>query len=164
MAGFAGKGTRLIMSANPIIDASTVWQGAAIGDLTNISGPTMSAEEIDISSHDTAGNFREFVVGFKDAGEISLEGNLTVGGGADDLVDAFKDRAARRFAVVFPATGTSTSISSTEGYIGAWLRWMFDGTVSGVETATPYDDKAGFSATVRISGAPALLASSGSTT
>jgi len=152
MAGFAGKGTILTMSTAALTSTSFGATGAAVivGDLTNISGPTMSAEEIDISSHDTSGNFREFVVGFKDAGEISLEGNLTADGGAAELVGAFKDRLNRNFHINFPVT-------STEGGVGlCYLRWEFEGIVSGVETATPYDDKASFSASVRLSGAPTL--------
>ena len=157
MAGFSALGTKLIMSTDSItLGSSSGLESEILGDLTNISGPTMSAEEIDVSSHDSTGYFREFVAGFLDGGEVSLEGNLTVGGGADDLVDAFADRVSRNFAVVFPATGTSAA--STYTYLGHWLRWTFAGTVTGVETAAPYDDKAGFSASIRVSGQPVLSA------
>jgi len=152
MAGFSGKGTMLTMSTGTLTSTSfnPGVPAVLIGDLTNIGGPTMSADEIDVSSHDSTGNFREFVAGFKDAGEISLEGNLTVGGGADDLVDAFKDRVNREFHINFP-------VSSTSAVNESYLRWELEGTVSGVETAVPYDDKAGFSASVRLSGAPTLV-------
>ena len=157
MAGFSALGTILRMSTGSISSTSTA---AGIGDLTNISGPTMSAEEIDVSSHDSTTNFREFVSGFLDGGEISLEGNLTATGGAADLVSAFNDRLERYFHIQFPATGTSTG--ATEHSAEYYLRWKFQGTVTGVETAAPYDDKASFSASVRISGAPALTATSSS--
>ena len=156
MAGFSALGTKFIMSTDPLLLGTTGWSSEALGDLTNISGPTMSAEEIDVSSHDSEGNFREFVAGFLDAGEISLEGNLTVGGGVDRMNTAFGDRANRYFSVVFPATGTSAA--STEKLLGHWFRWMFEGAVTGVETAAPFDDKATFSGTVRISGQPVLSA------
>jgi predicted secreted protein len=159
MAGFSALGTKLVMSQTEISSTSTA---AGIGDLTNISGPSMSAEEIDVSSHDSDGNFREFVSGFLDAGEISLEGNLTVGGGAVDLNTAFNDREQRNFNVIFPATGLTTSTGLGTGWAGYYLRWRFNGTVTGVETAAPFDDKASFSATVRISGAPVLIATSSS--
>ena len=170
MAGFSALGTKFVMTSNSTVlastqaesYASTEWSDHLIGELTNISGPTMSAEEIDVSSHDSEGNFREFVAGFLDAGEISLEGNLTVGGGAEDLNDAFADRANRYFAVVFPATGSATG--STEVWMGHYLRWEFEGAVTGIETAAPFDDKATFSGTVRISGQPNLIATSGTST
>ena len=137
MAGISALGTKFKMST-----ASSFAAGDEVGDLTNISGPTMSAEEIDVSSHDTTGDYREFASGFLDAGEMSLEGNLREDGGAEDLVDAFNDRKVRNFEVIFPTTGN--------------LTWSFAGHVTGVETAAPYDDKASFSATVRITGKPTL--------
>lgn len=137
MAGFSALGTVFRMST------STAFSTAdELGDLTNISGPTMSAEEIDVSSHDTTSDYREFVSGFLDAGEMSLEGNLRSGGGAEDLVDAFNDREERNFEVIFPTTDD--------------LKWAFKGYVNGVETGAPFDGKADFSASVRITGAPTL--------
>jgi predicted secreted protein len=174
MAGFSALGTKFAMSTassqtgGPESTGSTSsfnstdWQDFVIADLTNISGPTMSAEEIDVSSHDSTGYFREFVAGFLDGGEISLEGNLTVGGGTTDLNVAFGDRLTRSMVVVFPATGTATG--STAAWLGHWFKWMFEGTVTGLETAAPYDDKASFSASVRITGQPHLISGSGTST
>jgi predicted secreted protein len=154
MAGFSALGTIVRMSTASAIAANAT--SAGIADLTNISGPSMSAEEIDVSSHDSTSNFREFVSGFLDGGEVSLEGNLTLAGGADTLVTAFNDREERYIQIAFPATGTSTADANVR------LRWQFKGTVTGVETAAPYDDKASFGASVRISGAPHLVATSSS--
>jgi len=162
MAGFSGLGTILKMSSAGGTIGTTSTTAEVIADLTNISGPSMSAEEIDVSSYDSAGGYREFVGGFLDAGEISLEGNLTAAGGAADLVDAFNDSLERQFHVLFPATGLTTSTGLGTNWSGYYLRWVLDGTVTGVETAAPYDDKLSFSATVRISGEPFLVASSSS--
>jgi predicted secreted protein len=159
MAGFSALGTIMRMSSAGGSLGSTST-AAGIADLTNISGPSMSAEQIDVSSHGSTDYFREFVAGFLDAGDISLEGNLTVDGGATDLVDAFNGRSTHHFHVLFPATGTSTGLATPQS--GAYLRWLFYGQVTGVETGAPYDDKASFSATVKISGAPRLTASSSS--
>jgi len=139
MAGFSAFGTKVFMW-----DATTSKSTSTdlIGDLTGISGPTMSAEDIDVTSHDSTGAYREYVTSFLDAGEISLEGNLMSGGGAEDMVDAFNDRAKQSFEILFP---------TTDG-----LSWKFDGYVTGVETDAPYDDKASFSATVKVTGAPTL--------
>ena len=138
MAGFSAFGTQLWMCDS----SATPSSNDAIGDLTGISGPTMSAEDIDVTSHDSTGAYREYVTSFLDAGEISLEGNLMSGGGAEDMVDAFNDRAKQSFEILFP---------TTDG-----LSWKFDGYVTGVETDAPYDDKASFSATVKVTGAPTL--------
>jgi len=148
MAGFSGLGTILRMSTGDELAPDTEVDGVA--ELTNISGPTMSAEEIDVSSFDSDGGYREFVAGFLDAGEISIEGNLIVAAAStvNSLAAAFNDGVVRNFHVVFPTTGTGPASDGSDGF----LRWIFNGTVTGVETAAPYDDKAGFSATIRITG------------
>ena len=161
MAGFSGLGTILRMSSTGGT-IGTTSTAAGMADLTNISGPSMSAEEIDVSSYDSASGYREFVSGFLDAGEISLEGNLTQSGGASDLVTAFNDSLERQFVVVFPATGLTASTGLGTNWPGYYLRWVLDGTVTGVETAAPYDDKLSFSATVRLTGEPFLVATSSS--
>ena len=139
MAGFSAFGTKLLMCPSSETPSTAT---DAIGDLTGISGPTMSAEEIDVTSHDSTGAFREFVPSFLDPGEISVEGNLMSGGGAEDMVDAFNDREQQSFRIMFPTTDD--------------LSWRFDGYVTGVETDAPYDDKATFSATIKVTGAPLL--------
>ena len=160
MAGFSALGTIVRMSTAELGTTSTI---AGIADLSNISGPTMSAEEIDVSSHDSTTNFREFVSGFLDGGEISLEGNLRNSTtGATTLVTAFNDRLSRWFHVVFPTTISLTAGTTNEYASSNFLRWTFQGYVTGVETAAPYDDKASFSASIRVSGQPALVASSSS--
>jgi len=42
-----------------------------IAGLSSIEGPTFSAAEIDVTSHDTTGGFRERITGLKDAGTIT---------------------------------------------------------------------------------------------
>ena len=159
MAGFSALGTVLrVSTAGGTLASNSTRSG--IAELTNISGPTMGADEIDVSSHDSTGSYRSFVSGFLDAGEISLEGNLTVDGGVGTLVDYFNARGTHHFHVLFPATGTSTGLNANQS--GHYLRWIFSGQITGVETAAPYDDKASFSATVRVSGQPFLVSSSSS--
>ncbi len=138
MAGFSAFGTKLLMCSATAAPTT----GDEIGDLTNISGPSMSAEEIDVTSHDSTGAFRESVVSFLDPGSISLEGNLMSGGGAEDMVSAYNDRAKQSFEIIFPTTDE--------------LSWKFDGYVTGVETGAPYDGKATFSASIRVTGEPVL--------
>ncbi|MCL2665725.1 MAG: hypothetical protein FWE82_08935, partial [Defluviitaleaceae bacterium] len=38
-----------------------------VAGLTNISGPSASADEIDITTLDSEGGYRSFIAGFKDA-------------------------------------------------------------------------------------------------
>ena len=47
-----------------------------VGGLTSIGGLELSAETIDSTTLDSEGGFRTFVAGFKDGGEVPLEGYL----------------------------------------------------------------------------------------
>ena len=49
-----------------------------VGGLTEIGGIELSADTLDITTLDSEGGYREFVGGFKDAGEVSLSGYLKI--------------------------------------------------------------------------------------
>jgi predicted secreted protein len=112
-----------------------------IAELTNVSGPTIAVDTIDVTSHDSADKFREFVAGLKDGGEISVEGNLitavqgnliltnVASGDEEDVIITFGDG---------PATFTC------KGFATAF------------EPGAPHDDKLSFSATFKITGKPVL--------
>jgi predicted secreted protein len=55
-------------------DGVTPTEGfTLIPEIRNISGPTMSAEQIDVTSHDTPGGFRDKIQGLKDWGVLNCE-------------------------------------------------------------------------------------------
>ncbi len=134
MAGFSAYGTILRIDTN-------IGHGRLIAELTNISGPSISVDTIDVTTHDSPGAFREFVAGLIDAGEISFEGNLIDIAQSDELMDAIEDREAFGFEIQFP-----------EGE-----QWEFDGIVTGFETSAPHDGKIGFSASVKATGEAVLI-------
>lgn len=45
---------------------------AAIGEVTNISGPTMAKETHDVTSLASTGGYREFITGLKDPGSVTF--------------------------------------------------------------------------------------------
>lgn len=47
----------------------------AITEITSIGGPELSSEQVEVTSLDSAGGFKEFVTGLKDGGSISIENN-----------------------------------------------------------------------------------------
>jgi len=47
-----------------------------VGNLSSIGGLELSADTIDVTTLDSTGGYREFIAGFKDAGEVALEGIL----------------------------------------------------------------------------------------
>ena len=131
MAGYSGFGTTLSIGGTPV------------AELTNISGPTVSADTIDVSSHGSADAYREFVAGLIDGGEVSMEGNLTTAVAGNVIMTALNNRIAVAVVITFPAAaGVAT--------------WTFNGIVTGFETEAPHDDKLGFSASIKVTGQPTL--------
>jgi len=117
--------------------------GQAIAELTNIGGPSLSADTIDVSSHDSDDGYREFVQGLRDGGEISLEGNFIPGNaGQAALVTDLNDGSLDEYVITIPAAVTTT--------------WTFDAIITAFECSAPFDDKASFTATMKVSGKPTL--------
>ena len=137
MAGYSGYGTALIIGAT--IEADPV------ANLTGISGPTMSLDTIDVSAHDSPDAYREFVAGLIDGGEVSIEGNLTDAVEANAFLAVLEGRVPVQMFIKFPALATQLD------------NWSFQGVVIGFETDAPFDDKLGFSATIKVSGKPTLV-------
>lgn len=123
--------------------AQTIFSinGTDIAGLTGITGLDLSADVIDTSAHDSTNKFREKVQGFRDAGDISLEGNYLSDNSQMTLYTLFKSGASASITITFPAS------------LGSW---SCTGFVSALSTDAPYDDKLGFSCTVTVSGEPTL--------
>ena len=152
MAGYSAFGTLLgVATSMSVLDLttrpkSTEWND--FGDLTNIGGPNISVDTIDVSAHDSADGFREFVAGVIDGGDISFEGNFTDAASGVEITDLIDTRAIVSFRVRFTTTGTSTGTN--------WDTWLFTGALVNFETEAPFDGKIGFNAGVKLSGKPFL--------
>ena len=112
------------------------------GEITNITGPGISVDEVEITNHSSADDCKEFVAGLIDGGEFSVEGNLTstvVTGVYTDLLA----RTSKSYTITFPNSMT----------------WTFTGYPKSFETDSPVDGKLGFSATFRVTGKPVLASS-----
>ena len=132
MAGYAGYGS--------IFCLGTTSTDQAVGAITNISGPGLSLDTIDVTAHDSASAAREFVGGLIDGGEVSIEGNLISATAANVIIAELVARTSTTCAVIFP----------TKAF------WEFEAIVTGFETDSPHDGKIGFSASVKVTGLPAL--------
>ena len=136
MAGYSAFGTHFCLG--------TTSTAQAVANLTNISGPGVSADTIDVTAHDSTDAFRGFVAGVIDGGEISLEGNL-ISAAAGNII--LTELAAR--------TSTTCLIQYSTA---ANACWKFEGLVTGFETDAPFDGKLGFTASVKVTGKPVLAA------
>lgn len=125
--------------------STTLMKGAvAIAELTSISGPDMSADAIDCTSHDSDDMFREFIAGIKDGGSVNIEGNAV-----------FSD--AGQIALYTDLCAGSRDEYTITYTLGAGAPTIvFDAIVTAFSTDAPYDDKLSFSATLKVCGKPVL--------
>ena len=109
---------------------------ATIGGATNITPPQRTAEQIEVTSHDS-GSYREYIPSFKDEGEASVEFFYD----DDDtqhqgLLADFEADVKRNFKIVFP----DSSI------------WSFSGYVVGFEISSPFDGALTATARIKVTG------------
>lgn len=115
-----------------------------IGGLTSIGGVEISTDTIDVTTLDSDGGYREFIGGFKDAGEVSLEGYLD---------DEDEGQAAAYTAL------ESGAIQKCEIAFPNGSKWSFDGIVTGFSTGASLEDTVSFGTTVKVSGKPTFTIS-----
>ncbi len=116
-----------------------------VAKLSSIGGIELSADSIDVTALDSEGGYREYIAGFKDAGEVALEGYLLPkkGKGQAELYELFESGDVEDFSIIFPQdTGAS---------------WEFKGVVIGFGTSASLEDPLSFSATIKVSGKPTFI-------
>lgn len=118
-----------------------------IGGLTSIGGIEITADTIDVTSLDSEGGYKDFIGAFKDAGEVSLEGNFRPEDvGQLDLQTSLEVGQPEAYTIEFPTTPKAT--------------WAFDGVVTGFKAGdAEVDGTIAFSATIKVSGKPTLTVS-----
>ncbi|MCM2390198.1 phage tail tube protein [Streptomyces albipurpureus] len=136
MAGQDGFGVQLRRG-----DGATPEVFTSIADITNLGGPSMTRNTIDVTSHGSPDGWMEHIGGLKDAGEVSLDVNYQPRY-HDALVADFDDTAPRNYQIVFPDPEQTT--------------WTIKSILTGFEPEWPHDDKAAASLTLKVSGKPVL--------
>ena len=134
MAGIFGHGTFLKKGI-----AETV-----ICEIENISGPEVTADEIDVTTHCSADQFREYVQGLKDGGSVTITGNLDTSdpGQVAIVNDLMTSAPADTYKITFPS--------------GLAAEWGFSGFVTSFSTEAPHDGKVPVEATIKVTGKPSL--------
>jgi predicted secreted protein len=128
---FASLGTKLRIGVNNI------------AELTEVTGVELTADNVDVTSHDSNG-WRSYIpTGLKDAGEISISGFFNPGDtlGQIALNTSFYEGSILDYTIIFP-----NSVAT----------WSCKGMVSNIGTAATLEDPASFSATIKLTGTPTL--------
>lgn len=118
-------------------------EDTAIADLTSIGEIGIESDEIDITTLDSDSGYKEFIAGFKDAGEVSLAGIVKSEDNMEDMLALAEAQTVASWKIEFSSGST----------------WEFDGFVkSWKEAESTVDGVRGFVGSIRISGAPTYTA------
>ena len=113
-------------------------QQLTVGKLTSVGEIAPEAEEVDVTTLDSEGGYREYIQGFRDSGEVELTGYHDAGdAGQKAMRTAFASGESGAFEVRFP-DGTGVTFS---GFVKGH-------TIGSAEV----DGAIGFGAVIRISG------------
>lgn len=138
----AAKGTLLQRGDG----ASPTENFTTIAEVTNLSGPSLSSEPLDVTHHGSPSGWREFIGGLKDGGEITAEANYIPADptqdGATGVLKALKAQSIDNYKLIFPDS------ANTE--------FLFAALVTGFEPSAPVDGKLAKSTTFKITGSPTL--------
>jgi predicted secreted protein len=117
-----------------------------IAQVTNIGGPSLALDPIEVTCHTSTGGWKEFIGGLLDGGEVSFDINYDPVGATHNastgLIADMVARTVRNFQLVFPDTGSTT--------------WSFAALVTAFEPSEPIDDKLAASVTLKLTGQPTL--------
>jgi len=112
-------------------------QDTLIANLTSIGEFGIESEEIDVTTLDSTGGFREFVASLKDAGEIELKGFTKSEGNVQLLLGLANSQKMETWEVETP----SGSVFEFDGFVKSFKEG--EATVDGARN---------FTASIRISG------------
>jgi predicted secreted protein len=127
--------------------AGSIAYGAAltldsdtIGEITNIDGIELTADSVEMTSHDSADRYREYIQGLRDGGSITMSGNgLPTDVGQVEIYTQFNSDAAVEAVLTFADDSN----------------WTADVIVTNFKPAdAPVDGKIEFTATFKVTGKP----------
>lgn len=110
-----------------------------VASLTSIGEIGIESDEIDVTTLDSTGGYKEFIAGFKDAGEVSLAGFVKSEDNMQAMLALAEAQSLETWEIEFP----SGSKWTFTGFVKSWKE--SESTVEGVR---------GFSGSIRISGQP----------
>jgi hypothetical protein len=139
--GFSSFGTLL-----QIGDGGGPETFTTIGEVKDISGPSLALDTEDATSHDSTDGWEVLVPTILRSGEVTFDINFDPDEGTHDITTGLlADEVAktlRHFKLIFP------DLTSTE--------WAFSAYVTGFETSAPVAGVLGASVTLKPSGQPTL--------
>jgi predicted secreted protein len=138
MAAEKSLGTTLTKTKSESEEADLV-----IANLTSIGEIGVESSEIDVTTLDSDSGYKEYIAGFKDAGEVALAGIIKSEDAMEAMLTLAESQSLEEWTI-------ETESGST---------WVFDGFVKMFKEAeATVEGVRGFTASIRISGAPEYTA------
>ena len=140
MGKFAAKGVRILMGAAPV----------DIAQVFSLSGPSLSMDPVEVSEHESVKFYREFAVGFRDGGEVTLglrfdPAEATHSEAVTGLLDVFESEDVTPFQIVWPNAPDSSE-------------WDFNGIITGYEPSADFDAALEAQVTIKVTADPTFVA------
>ena len=121
----------------------------AIVAVSSVTGPSLSLDTTDVTTHDSTSAFEEVVGTVLRTGDLSLDivydpaadtHDATAG---DGILSRKEGKTLTNFSMIFPDSGPIT--------------WAFDGYFTGFEPGMPHDGALTASVSIKITGEPTLV-------
>jgi len=131
-SAFSGVGTQFKRGNGAATEAFT-----AIAEVNSITGPGLTADFIDVTSLDSTGGYKEYIRGFRDGGEVTLNMNFTLAG-FNTMKDDFESDDSVNYQIILADTGATTI--------------EFAGFVTDLPLSITPDDKVTCDVTIKVTG------------
>lgn len=116
-----------------------------VAEITELTPPAMSRDDIDVSNNSSSDGYREFIPGWRDGGEVSAKANWLPTNTTQDYTTGlhaqFNDNVKHNYKIILPSTLITIS---------------FSGFLTAFEPDLPLEEQAQLSFTIKISGKPTV--------
>ncbi len=117
-----------------------------VAEVLSVGGPTVNRDVIEATHTDSLDNYKEFLSGLTDGGEVTVTMNFLPGDGTQDestgLMGDFLVQTLRNYRIAFPTSPV--------------VNWTFAAFLTGFEPDAPIDDRMTATATFKLSAKPTI--------
>jgi len=147
-----GAGATTIAVTGDVTDATAdgileLWREVA--QITNLSGPALSLDTVDVTAHNSTGAWEEVVPTIVRSGKVTLDINYDPTEITHDATDGLPAAMAAKTLIDFEIVWPFPIVGGTT--------WAISAYVDEFEPSAPYDGKISASTTLKIDGVPTLV-------
>jgi predicted secreted protein len=115
--------------------------GTTVALVSDINGPGMKGDTIDVTNHDNPDNYKQFIVGLKEGGDVKAKIYFDPAETTHtDLISAFEARSLDSWAIVPPVAGVTG--------------WTFTGVLTQFDSKFKVNGPMEADITIKVSGKP----------